>query len=51
VDPEALIIPAVVVQGGNQVCQVGCIASLSDVNGTDFLDSFFINDTKVKKNY
>ena len=28
-DPEALIIPAVVVQGGNQVCQVACIASVS----------------------
>ena len=27
-DPEALIIPAVV-QGGNQVCQVACIASVS----------------------
>jgi hypothetical protein len=29
VDPETLIIPAVVVQGGNQVCQVACIASVS----------------------
>ena len=28
-DPEALIIPAVVVQGGNQVCQVACIPSVS----------------------
>ena len=28
-DSEALTIPAVVVQGGNQVCQVACIASVS----------------------
>jgi hypothetical protein len=29
VDPEALIILAVVVQSGDQVCQVACIASVS----------------------
>jgi hypothetical protein len=29
VDSEALTIPAVVVQGGNQVCQVACIAWVS----------------------